>query len=507
MMNKAFFNYMPKYGRKVNLNHYKLNHKVSLELNMGEVVPFLMYDAIPGDRVSFNPELFLKMSPLVAPVHNDIKIEIRLFYIPHRLVNAKFNDMYMGVSADSLTMPRFTPSTTAEYVTFYKRHGRLFTHFGLAQDDSLYAPGATAVYAPTSISLAHFRAYQQTMYHYYLDQRKFTEAELLTIKSIMVKNDQVNYINAAQFVSGEGKYLVDYWQNGASGAVPYLTRGFWEAMNVGDWQNQIFPTVNKIAVASGSTIPEIQQGKNLQQFYQNLLAAKRDFIRYSKKAFGISGDDSISEPLYLGGSSSYMSISDVNATTEAIDQPLGTYAGKGFSKSNSFTKFTVPEFGTIMGLVTVVPEVAYSSRVHQRLTQLDNVDFFRPELQTTFYDDIQLQHVYWDRTMAVPPSGIVGYAPPYNHYRYSSNHVLGKMATDLSYWNVINKYSSSIKGISIGQIHNYDDPETGNNRYNMWNVMTRDIFAVQDESQIFVEAFNNIDALRPVMHVQQDLTF
>ena len=79
---------------------YSFPYKLVCDANMGEIIPLQVFDVLPGDELTFNPEVILKITPIVAPTTTEIRQNLRLFYVPFRLLYSQFNDMYMGTTAD-----------------------------------------------------------------------------------------------------------------------------------------------------------------------------------------------------------------------------------------------------------------------------------------------------------------------------------------------------------------------------------------------------------------------
>ena len=277
----------------------------------------------------------------------------------------------------------------------------------------------------------------------------------------------------------------------------------------GDWHSQVFPTVNKISASTGTTVPELKQGLNLQTFLTNLLNSKRNFNKYSRMTFGVAESDEITMPMYLGGSQDYVNISDVTATTESAGQPLGSYAGRGYASGNAAVKFKVPAYGYIMPIVVVTPDLKYRNAVHPRLTQFDALDFPRPEFATNFYVDVKAKDMLYDYS-AVPPSGgsltwdtVVGYTVPYNHYRYSSGQVRGRLASNLSFWNAIHEYALDPKNASVGRVHTYANTHT--DKINRWSAICAPLFAVNNEPMFYFDAGVTYNVKRVLPFVDQNL--
>ena len=157
------FNYFNNKSRRVAKSKYSFPYKLVCDANMGEIIPLQVFDVLPGDGLTFNPEIILKTAPMVAPTTTEIRQNLRLFYVPFRLLYSQFNDMYMGTTSDALTVPQVKFSNAGDFQTFYKNYGRLYNYFGLPQDDSLYF-GAPPTNYPSSLSLLPLRAYQNIYY-------------------------------------------------------------------------------------------------------------------------------------------------------------------------------------------------------------------------------------------------------------------------------------------------------------------------------------------------------
>ena len=196
------FNYFNNKSRRVAKSKYSFPYKLVCDANMGEIIPLQIFDVLPGDELTLNPEIILKTAPMVAPTTTEIRQNLRLFYVPFRLLYSKFNDMYMGTTADALVVPQVQFSSAAEFQAFYRNYGRLYNYFGLPQDDGIYS-GAPANY-PSSLSLLPLRAYQNIYYHYYLDWRKQSQSQMDLYKAQMCKNDSGNLTVSALLANEAG---------------------------------------------------------------------------------------------------------------------------------------------------------------------------------------------------------------------------------------------------------------------------------------------------------------
>lgn len=502
----SLINYFSDKRTNVPKSNYKLSHKNSFDANFGEAIPFLFLDTIPGDEFKFNPQALIKSAPLVAPITNDVNINLRLFYVPIRQVWGVFQDVYMNRQSDEV--PAWTFTTANDFKTWYQYYARIYTHFGLPEDYNTMTGGTEPAWWPARISKLPLRAYNRIYYHYYMDHNKYNAAELTEIQTAMLNaTSQVN--SWTNCILNENKYLIDYTLGASSGYTANWNRGYYEVMNTGDWQSKIFDTVNVINVQQGSTINELKSGYSLQRFYDNLIDLKRNFKDYSNRMFGISRDTLSDRPLYLGGATNQLLISDVTAMSEATNQPLGSYAGKGFGKVDTYQKFDVPEFGYIIGIMDITPKVSYSKALHPRLIQQDYLDFYHPEFANTYIDTVYYKNVNADYTAPLLPDSIFGYQRPFNEYRYTHDKVSGRLANDLNYWTIQHNIAGNVRDLAIGRLHKYtgDYSDSFNPNYpkeNLWKRITSNIFAVNTEPQFYIEALNGVDAQRVIPHVEQD---
>ena len=67
-------------------NVFDLSHDVKLSLNMGELVPIMALDCIPGDKFNISAESLLRFAPMVAPLMHRVDVSIHYFLVPNRIL-------------------------------------------------------------------------------------------------------------------------------------------------------------------------------------------------------------------------------------------------------------------------------------------------------------------------------------------------------------------------------------------------------------------------------------
>ena len=64
-----------------NNNVFDLTHDVKLSCNMGELVPVMLMDVVPGDRVTVKNEALLRFMPMVAPIMHRVDLSFHTFFV------------------------------------------------------------------------------------------------------------------------------------------------------------------------------------------------------------------------------------------------------------------------------------------------------------------------------------------------------------------------------------------------------------------------------------------
>lgn len=487
------FNIYDDSGERKEKNMHNMSHKNIFPYNMGNIVPFMFEDLVPGDEVDLNLNLIANFSPLVTRQMSDVVLNMRLFFVPKRLLYRQFNQFYMRPADGVLPndeLPHINISA-GDFPDFYNRYSAIYRHFGLSDINN---NGLSVINnAPSKINLLPFRAYNQIFYYYYMpmdlielgiDGQKYRE--------YMTENDLDSYANLAAFEAGEGRFLKNKDTTGE-------VQGYYQAFNYGDFYSQVKPDFNVSNISIGTTMNDFRVGKSMQKFFDTLLGVKGRFNKYSRMLFGTAPKVEYDRPIYIGGKSSTALIGDIHATTEATGQPLGAYAGKGsgFLKENN--KFTAHEFGYLVGMVDITPKIQYGKVEHERISGIDWMDIYRPEFESAFIHEVKEKHAYRNYLdVSANPESTWGYSIPYNQYRFPRSMSFGELTGSLSYWNVLQDDLLDIVKKGVGKITDYAIGTPDETDY--WYEITKDLFAVPTEPQVFIEAFNGISKRSVIKH-------
>lgn len=131
------------------------------------------------------------------------------------------------------------------------------------------------------------------------------------------------------------------------------------------------------------------------------------------------------EPVYIGGTSDYIQFSDVLQTTPTEKSPLGSQAGLGRLNSNGYVgRFHSTDYGFIMGVMIVSPEVVYADGVEKFWTDKVQSDLYFPEFANLGFQPILNERVFVSDDDSVN-TNLFGYSTRYLEYKTRLNKVAG----------------------------------------------------------------------------------
>ena len=72
--------------KKPKSSTFNLSHQRKFTLNMGELVPILCQETIPGDVFDISTSQILRMQPMLSPIMHDINVTVHFFFVPNRIL-------------------------------------------------------------------------------------------------------------------------------------------------------------------------------------------------------------------------------------------------------------------------------------------------------------------------------------------------------------------------------------------------------------------------------------
>lgn len=235
-----------------------------------------------------------------------------------------------------------------------------------------------------------------------------------------------------------------------------------------------------------------------------------------RNRFGAAGVHDDWKSVYLGGSSSPVSISEVVTTantaseSEAGNGLTGDIYGKASSVNDGRIVFDTKEHGIILGIFSVIPEADYNSTgIDPHNLKLNFEQFFQPEFDRLGKQPLNTFQLSLSTPLDFPSSKkwedkVVGYQNRYMEYKVGIDKVHGEFCTggSLSAWSAPRNTGLVLQGdVSVGA--------GGSLEYNVYSLKVSPMIlnsicsvtfdgAKLDTDPIIVDSHIGIKAIRPM---------
>lgn len=466
---------------------FNLSYEKKFTCDMGQLIPVMCDEVIPGDIFKIGSQAVIRFQPLVAPILHEVNMYVHYFFVPYRLLWVDWEDFITGGTQgdDTSILPRWSPTPSTGNAV-----NSLWDYLGFPPN--VVPTGALPIDFPR-------RAYNTIYNEFYRDETLQDEV-LLTNESILNRNWQKDYFTSALI----------WQQRGVAPALPITgtTSAVFTGATVGSNANtltldaagqQFFLSSaanvtaflaalgkNTVDLSTASTfdIADLRLAFQIQKWMERNARAGVRYTEFLKAHFGVSPrDDRLQRPEYIGGSKSPVIFSEVLQTSSTdTTTPQGNMSGHGISVNDAFCgSFHAQEFGLIMGLMSIMPRPAYSQGIDRQWLRRTKFDFFFPEFSNLSEQAIEQAEIYATGTEAENIT-IFGYQGRYDELRTKQNLVVGEMRSTYDYWHLARQFSSApLLNESFIQC-----------------VPRKDIFAVPSVPGLIVSYANLIKAIRPL---------
>lgn len=481
--------------RKPQKNNFDLSHDRKFSLNMGDLVPILCQEVIPGDRFNLQSEHLMRMAPMTSPVMHNINAYTHYFFVPNRLLWQGWEDFITG-GEDGYSNPAF-PTINAIIPK-----GCILDYLGLP---------ITQAGNPITVSALPLQAYRFIYDEYYRDQNLQPLKKHIPVRdgdntsyisqdfSLLKRAWEHDYFTSALPFAQKGPEVIlplgqnaslvfnknaglntQDWFNASTGAI--APQGAMATDAAGSTQAggaQINVDISKthsvdLTTATSSTINELRKAFKLQEWLEANARGGSRYIEHIYNIFGVKSSDArLQRPEYLGGGKSSIAISEVLQTsgspvdaTGYTPTPLGEMGGHGINvgQSNDFTA-SFEEHGFIIGIMSIRPQSAYSQGIPKLFSKFDKFDYFYPQFSNIGEQEIKNKEVYVGAVADVAwREQTFGYVPRYSEYRFNHSTVHGDFRDTLEFWHMARKFGSKpalnaefIEMDEINRIFAYED--------------------------------------------------
>jgi len=442
------------------LSHYKL-----LTGDMGQLLPVGLVEALPGDTFQHAASVFMRLSPMAAPVMHPVALRVHHFFIPHRLTwptegpaGAKTGWEEFITKGDDgkdvQTIPTIATTGTA---------ADLFDYLGLP------------VVSGINVSELPIRAFNMVYNEFYRDQdlAAIRQEDEKTIPLIAWEKD---YLTMARPWTQKGDAVTvpiggqaevhgiakgnQTWQGqqtaifetGGTGSTTYAGSS---PMHTEPWfaeedpANAGFPGIfADLSGASGVDVNTFRRAFALQRYAE---ARARYGSRYTEylRYLGVNPADArLQRPEYLGGGTARVSMSEVLQTTDTTAATAGRYGvgdmyghGVAHTRSNRYRR-TFNEHGYVLSLLSVRPRAMYLDGISRTWLRRTNEEFWQKELQQIGQQEVWQGEVY-SETSPSDTYDTFGYQDRYREYREENSRVSAEFRDVLKYWHLGREFSTA----------------------------------------------------------------
>jgi hypothetical protein len=476
-------------------NHFDLSHDVKLSCNMGDLIPTLALDCVPGDRFNISQQSMVRLAPMVSPVMHRVDVRHETFFVPYRILWHGWEDFITNkISTEVSPFPVLTIGSS-----FYSK-----------LDDYLGMP--IPVGPPETISAMFHAAYQKIWNDYYRDQNLQAEVntDLVDGTNPSAPADPLKILRKRCWEHDYFTSCLPFAQKGDPVKLPI--GGFKDIpvfLDENDYTNSTVSAtpidINLVANLpdnpdaagyglyadtssienSSTTINDLRTANTLQRFLEKLARGGSRYFEIIRSVFGMRSPDArLQRPEFIGGTKAPVVISEVLNTTGTDDNPQGNMAGHGFSFANGANKYyTCQEHGCIISIMSIMPKTSYQQGIEKQFLQTkDCFEYLTPDFQNLGEQQVERREIF--AFQGSIGDQLFGYIPRYAQYRFKSNRVAGDFRTSLDFWTMTRIFTT---------------PPVLNETFIESDPTTR-IFAVEDPDadKLYCQIVHSINAVRPL---------
>ncbi len=480
---------------KHNLSNYRL-----LTGDMGKLYPIGLTEVLPGDAFQHSTSLFMRFSPMAAPVMHPVSVRVHHFFVPHRLVwkageGGGWEEFITSGAdgTDAQTVPTQNTTGTAK---------DLFDYYGLPQESG----------AP--VSSLPFRGFNMIYNEWFRDQDLVSERAQGNVVVPFIAWEKDYFSTARPWtqkggavtlplgekapVRGIGVTSATAFAQGATGikdsASDPTVDGDWSASDTdvrlhgaGSGAGDLLDVYADLSASTGVDILEFRKAFALQRYAEARAKYGSRYVEYLRYLGVNPSDQRLNRPEYLGGGRAQVAVSEVlqTANEAASDRfGVGDLYGHGVAsmRSNAYRRH-FNEHGYVHSLVSVRPKAMYNQGIEWHWLRRDREEFWQKELQHIGQQEVWNGELWVDATPTVAEMyAIFGYQDRYREYRECGSKVVSEFRDVLDYWHLARDFSAQPV---LNQSFNDCDP-------------SKRIFNVQNQDTLWIAAQHKLVARRLV---------